>query len=123
MFSTNDDIPVVRSPGTPWITHPKGERPPLPSLFIANVRSLPNKTDELQVTLKTQKNIYYCFVTVFTETWSNATIPGEAIQLAARVIHQADRASSSGKEKGGGLCVYTSQSWGAHTPALFTYAE
>lgn len=129
---------IVRPPGSPWIIVPAGRgrrrrkdrkqkrgcrtgvrtrlardpyRPPLPSLFVANVRSLPNKMEELELTMSAQKNIQDCCVLVITETWINATIPEEAIQLAGYATHRADRTSDSGKSRGGGLCAYINNSW------------
>ncbi len=40
---------------------------------------------------------------VITETWLTPNIPAEAIKLAGRVAHRADRTSDSSKSKGGGF--------------------
>lgn len=56
-------------------------------------------------TISTWKNIQDCCVMVITEKWLNPIIPAEAIELADRTAHRADRTSDSGKSRGGGLCV------------------
>lgn len=125
---------LVRPPGSPWITLPAAKRqrrrcerrqkrvcragirarlgrdphkPPLPSLFVTNARSLTNKIDELELITSTQKTIQDCCVMVITETWLKPAIPAEAIQLAGRVAHRADRTADSSKNRGGGLSPTT----------------
>jgi len=44
-------------------------RPSLPSVFLANVRSLTNKTDELRLRIINHKWIKDCNVMIFTESW------------------------------------------------------
>lgn len=85
--------------------------PALPSIFLANVRSLANKIDELRLRI-TQRMFIDCNIIVFTETWLNSTIPNSAIELEGRNIYRADRmAVDSGKSKGGGVCLYVNRSW------------
>lgn len=57
-------------------------KPALPSLFVSNVRSLTNKTEELELIISAQKNIQECCVRAFTETWLDSTIPEVVIELA-----------------------------------------
>lgn len=38
-------------------------------------------------------------------------IPDEAIMLAGRTVHRADRTNNSRRSKGGGLCIYSNNSW------------
>src|SRR4029434_7325045 len=79
----------------------------LPSIFLANVRSLPNKMDELRLRITTHKRIMDCNVMIFTETWLNSGVPDSAIELTGRYILRADRtAEDSAKTRGGGLCIY-----------------
>ena len=149
--NTGHDIPpeLIRPPGSPWITPPARKRrrrrerrqkrgcrsglrarlsrqphkPSLPSLFITNARLLPNKIEELELTISTQKNIQDCCVMVITETWLTPTIPAEAIKLAGRIAHRADRTSESGKSRGGGLCVYTNTNWCTNAVTTDTYCS
>ncbi|KAK0154097.1 hypothetical protein N1851_003814 [Merluccius polli] len=83
----------------------------LPSIFLANVRSLVNKMDELRLRITTNKRIMDCNLLIFTETWLNPSVPDNAINLAERNIFRADRTADSGKSKGGGLCIYVNNAW------------
>ncbi|KAG8139582.1 hypothetical protein E2320_002348, partial [Naja naja] len=73
--------------------------------------SLFKKIEELELTIPLQKNIQDCCVMVFTETWLDPTIPGEAIELQGCSVHRTDRTIDSGKSRGGGLCVYIYSNW------------
>ncbi|XP_030612077.1 uncharacterized protein LOC115799195 [Archocentrus centrarchus] len=89
----------------------RATRPPLPSLLVANVRSLENKMDELRARTIAQREIRECCALIFTETWITATTPDSAIQLQTHSVHRGDRTSASGKNKGGGVCVYVNKRW------------
>lgn len=52
-----------------------------------------------------------CSLVVITETWIQAGIPDEAIMLAGRTVHWADRNNNSGKSRGGGVCIYSYNRW------------
>ncbi|KAK2875601.1 hypothetical protein Q8A73_024029 [Channa argus] len=86
-------------------------RPPLPSLLLANVRSLENKLDELRARITTQREIRECCTLIFTETWLSDKVPEDAIQLQTHFAHRGDRMAASGKAKGGGVCVFVNNSW------------
>ncbi|KAM7003411.1 uncharacterized protein LKV04_004454 [Tautogolabrus adspersus] len=87
-------------------------RLPLPSIFLANVRSLVNKMDELRLRITHSKRLMDCNVMIFTETWLNNGVPDDAIKLGGRHTLRADRiAADSGKTRGGGLCIYISKAW------------
>ena len=43
-------------------------RPSLPFVFLSNVRSLRNKTDEFLCNLQTKRDYKYCSIFCFTET-------------------------------------------------------
>lgn len=60
---------------------------------------------------------------VITETWLSPTIPAEAIELASRSAHRADRTTDSGKSRGGGLCVYTNYNWCTNAVITDTYCS
>ena len=53
----------------------RGARPPLPSVFLSNVRSLKNKTDELLSLINTRRDYKECSVYCFTETRLDPDIP------------------------------------------------
>ncbi len=59
----------------------RGLRTPLPSIHLANLRSLPNKTDELLLLSRTNKDFSNSAALCFTETWLNDTIPDSALHL------------------------------------------
>ncbi len=50
-------------------------RPPIPSLFLANVRSLDNKLDLLRLRLGASREMRDCAVLCLTETWLNSNMP------------------------------------------------
>ena len=54
-------------------------RPPLPSILLANVQSIENKLDELRSRIAFQRDIKNCNVLILTETWLNPAIPDSAI--------------------------------------------
>ena len=90
----------------------KGFRAPLPGLILANVRSLSNKLDELQLRLMTDKGYSHTAAFGFTETWLHSNIPDTAMALPGYQLFRVDRdATSTGKTKGGGVCFYVSNEW------------
>lgn len=90
-------------------------KPPLPTTFFSNTRSIRNKMDEIRLGLTTQRNIANCCSMIFTETWLDYTTPDAAIELAGLTVYRADRTADSGKKIGGGLCIYTNNSWCTNT--------
>ncbi len=58
-----------------------GLRTPLPSIHLANLRSLPNKTDKLLLLSRTNKDFSNSAALCFTETWLNDAIPDSALHL------------------------------------------
>ncbi|KAI3353895.1 hypothetical protein L3Q82_005104 [Scortum barcoo] len=89
-------------------------RPPIPSLFLSNVRSLDNKLDLLRLRLGASREMRNCSVLCLTETWLNDNMPDPAFQLDGRLLFHADRNQQSGKARGGGLCVYVNKDWGTN---------
>ncbi|KAI4900129.1 hypothetical protein NFI96_005431 [Prochilodus magdalenae] len=87
------------------------DRPPIPSLFLSNVRSLDNKLDLLRLRMSVSDEMRNCAVICLTETWLNDSMPDSAFQLAGRQLFRADRNQLSGKARGGGLCVYINRGW------------
>ncbi|MGL5101055.1 MAG: endonuclease/exonuclease/phosphatase family protein, partial [Plesiomonas sp.] len=84
----------------------------LPNIFLANVRSLVNKMDEIRLRIINNKRLLNCNVIIFTETWLHSGIPDNAFELAGYNTHRADRtAEESGKTRGGGLCIYVNKAW------------
>ena len=90
----------------------KPTRPAVPTILLSNVRSLENKLDELRLMRGSLKVWRDCCLFIFTESWLHENIPDEAVQLEGTTLFRADRdAASSGKSRGGGLCIYINKDW------------
>ena len=87
-------------------------RPAIPSILLANVRSLDNKMDNIRLLRSANRNVSNCCVLLFTETWLNDNIPDSAVQLEQLTCYRADRALvNGGKTRDGGVCVYIRDAW------------
>ncbi len=84
-------------------------KPAIPTIVLANVRSLDNKLDYIQLLRSAQRTVRDCCVLVFTETWLNNSVPDCAIQLDQ--LTELRALVEGGKRRGGGLCVYISDAW------------
>ncbi|KAK3525134.1 hypothetical protein QTP86_017771, partial [Hemibagrus guttatus] len=90
----------------------RGFRTVLPSIHLANLRSLPNKMDELLLLSRTNKDFSNSAALCFTESWLNDAIPDSALNLPGFQLFRADRvAQSAGKSRGGGTCFYINERW------------
>ncbi|KAM3850747.1 cytidine and dCMP deaminase domain-containing protein 1 [Diretmus argenteus] len=88
----------------------RGHRTPLPSIHLANVRSLPNKMDELLLLNGSNKDFARSAALCFTETWLSEAVPDAGLHLPGFSLHRADRVKElSGKTKGGGICFYINE--------------
>lgn len=81
----------------------------MPSIFLANARSLLNKLDDVR--LRITNNRLDCCIMVITETRLHDNIPDLAMELAGRSLYSVDRTADSGKSRGGGVCAYIHNSW------------
>lgn len=151
-FVSFNNIPeeIARSPGSPWITIPArkrrrrrkdrkqkrgrragvrerlGKQPhklPLPSILLSNTRSLVNKLDELTLQVAVDKFVKDCSLLIITETWLHSSIPDTAIGLVGRTVHRFDRNKDSGKNRGGGLCVYVNNNWCTNTKTVNSHCS
>ncbi len=78
----------------------RGFQMPLPSIHLANLRFLPNKTDELILLYSTNKYFSNSAALCFTETWLNDAITDSALQLEDFQSFRADRKTeTTGKSK------------------------
>lgn len=85
---------------------------PLPAIHLANVRSLPNKIEELLLLNATNKDFARSAALCFSETWLSDRIPDNGLILPGFFLHRADRQKElSGKKKGGGICFYLNEGW------------
>ncbi len=89
-----------------------GLRTPLPSIHLANPRSLPNKTGELLLLSWTNKDFSNSAALFFMETWLNYTIPDSVQHLRNFQLIRSDRdTESTGKSRGVGTCFYINERW------------
>ncbi|KAI5095921.1 hypothetical protein C0J45_14351 [Silurus meridionalis] len=86
-------------------------RPTLPSIVMGNVRSLPNKMDELAALTRHQREFQECSIMLFTESWLTKLTPDTTVALDGFDLLRADRTMESGKRKGGGLAVFVNNRW------------
>uniref|UniRef100_A0A7N8WMP4 Reverse transcriptase domain-containing protein n=1 Tax=Mastacembelus armatus TaxID=205130 RepID=A0A7N8WMP4_9TELE len=90
----------------------RGLRTALPSIHLANLRSLPNKMDEIHLLIRINKDFSNSAALCFTETWLNGAIPDSALHLPGFQLIRADRNSdATGKSRGGGTCFYINERW------------
>ena len=93
-------------------------RPAIPSLFIANARSLAprgdeqkDKMDDIRIRI-TQRPVRDSCCLLFTETWATPDIPDASFELTGYTAHGQDRCTeTTGKERGGGLLMYLNNDW------------
>ena len=88
-------------------------RIPLPSIRLANVQSLRNKTDELQANSNYLHEYRNACIMAFSETWlssrdSDADLSISGFGAPVRLDRDAE---STGKSQGGGVCIYINQRW------------
>ena len=94
-------------------------RPPLPSMFLSNVRSLRNKADEFLCNQQTKRDYKDCFIFCFTDTWLDATIPDSAVQPPGLTIYRSDRSRDENrKARGGGVCILVNDRWATDVKML-----
>lgn len=87
-------------------------KPAVPSIIMGNVRSLPNKMEELSALTRLQWEYRQCSLMMFTESWLNELTPDSLVTLDGFHLVRADRsARESGKKKGGGLVMYVNERW------------
>lgn len=86
-------------------------KPPLPSVIMANVRSLRNKVDTLHAKCLVDRAYKEACIIALTETWLDEAVPDAEVSLDNFTILRADRTKDSGKERGGGVCVYKNNRW------------
>ncbi|XP_078802203.1 uncharacterized protein LOC144991899 [Oryzias latipes] len=87
-------------------------KPCVPAIITGNVRSLPNKMDELGALVRTQREYREASVMCFTETWLHELTPDANVTITGFHTVRADRdTAASGKKKGGGLALLVNKRW------------
>lgn len=84
----------------------QSNKPPLPSILLANVQSLEKKIDDAR--LNYQRDIQNSNILCFTESWLNDDTIN--IQLAGYRLYRQDRTTASGKKRGAGLSIFVNNS-------------
>ncbi len=85
----------------------RAHSPPLPSILLANVQSLENKTDDLRARISFQRDIRDCNILCLTETWLTPTVPDTTVTPSDNFsVLRTDRTAEAGKTKGGGVCFF-----------------
>ena len=98
--------------------------PAVPSLFLANARSLVNKMDELRLLDASCNNVKNSCALIFSETWFRDDVTETAAELEGRSLFRADRDRiQSGKERGGGVAIYTKDSWCRNTKIVSSFCS
>ena len=87
------------------------DRPILQSVIMGNVRSFPNKMDELTALTQHQRDYCECSIMVLMETWITELTPDTDVNLDGFQQRWADMTAESGKKKGGGLAVFVNDRW------------
>lgn len=87
-------------------------KPFLPSIIMGNVNSLPNKCEELEALIKTDRIYRECSLYCLTETWLTDAVPDSAVNIPGFTMVRADRLPEKcGKTKGGGLVLLVNDRW------------
>ena len=89
----------------------RGYRPYLPSLIKGNVRSLPNKIDELCASTRYVNDFRTASLMPFTETWLTDCVSDELVNIDGFSFIRSDRTELSEKACGGGLGVYVNKKY------------
>uniref|UniRef100_A0A2D4KGT6 Uncharacterized protein n=1 Tax=Micrurus paraensis TaxID=1970185 RepID=A0A2D4KGT6_9SAUR len=81
--------------------------------------------DEIHLLNKWNSDFYNSAVLCFTATWLNAQIHGDnTIYIPGFQIFRSDRIEEiSGKTKGGGLCLYISNSWSQDITIIYKFCD
>ena len=86
-------------------------RVPLPSIIMGNLRSINNKTDELAACTRFIHEYRESSVMCYTETWLREDIDDGCVNIDGFSLIRSDRTKDSGKQTGGGVCMYINDRW------------
>ncbi len=101
-----------RRAGIRYRLRKRAHSPPLPSILLANVRSLENKMDDLRARISFQRDIRDCNIFCLTETWLTPSVPDTAVTPSDNFsVLRMDRTAEAGKTKGGGVCFMINKKW------------
>lgn len=85
----------------------------LPSVILANVRSLRNKTDELQANVFHMYEYRTASILAFTETWLTGSDNSDSMHIDGfgSPVRLDRDTEPTGKHHGGGVCLYINPRW------------
>lgn len=90
-------------------------RIPLPSVILANVRSLMNKTEELRANVLHLRDYRDACLMAFTETWltESDSDSDSALEISGfgAPLHLDRDSEVTHKTLGGGVCLYINRRW------------
>ncbi|PIK39885.1 hypothetical protein BSL78_23277 [Apostichopus japonicus] len=86
-------------------------KPFLPTIIMGNVQSLSNKIDELCANVNYLNEFRNASLMSFTETWLTEHHNDAHVSVNGFKLMRGDRTTDSGKEKGGGVCLYVNENW------------
>lgn len=89
----------------------RGNRPPLPSVILSNVRALQHKMDELKVHRRYCHAFREASIIAITETFLDQSVPDSMVDLEGFSCIRTDRKGAFVKASGGGLIVYVNDNW------------
>ncbi|PIK46347.1 hypothetical protein BSL78_16796 [Apostichopus japonicus] len=78
---------------------------------MGNVQSLSNKIDELCANVNYLNEFRNASLMSFTETWLTEHHNDAHVSVNGFKLMRGDRTTDSGKEKGGGVCLYVNENW------------
>ena len=87
----------------------RGYRVPLPTIMVGNLRSIRNKTDELEACTRYLSEYRESGMLCFTETWLSEVDPDR--QIPNFTMIRSDRTEASKKKCGGRVCLYVNEKY------------
>lgn len=96
-----------------WKVRARGNKLPLPTVVLANTRSLSKQLPELQSALRCFTEYRDSCLLCFTETWLKDTIDNSLLQVVgfSDPVRTDRDPQVTGKKVGGGVCVYINERW------------
>ena len=86
-------------------------RPALPSMILANLRSIQNRIEEIRRYARYSFEFREAALLCFTETWLHAAVSDSLYNIEGFSLIRTDRNENSGKTWGGGVCTYINENF------------
>lgn len=101
----------------------RGTRAALPTVMFGNVRSIRNKSDELEALVRYKYEYRESAMICLTETWLQDKDEDSTVKLTGFQIVRGDRQINSRKKMGGGVCLYVNDRWCKNTSVKEKYCD